>query len=100
IVLKILEIDYHDQKMMNNNTKAKNKNISELAKKVYEEESKLIKQRNIAISMVRKVVEHFFAWLGDYRLLAVNYERYIESQKVDIQFAGISILSRRYSTKK
>ncbi|MGL4759558.1 MAG: transposase [Patescibacteria group bacterium] len=100
VVLKVLEIDYHDQKMMNKNTKEKNKNLSAFAKKVYEEESKLINQRNVAISTVRKVVEHFFAWLGDYRLLAVNYEKYIESQKTDIQLAGILMLSRRYCKTK
>jgi transposase len=97
IKLKIMEIDYHDLNKVNRNTKEKWKDLSELAKKVYEEESKRIALENKRKSKIRQFVEHYFAWLQDYRLLNMNYERKIESHRTDVILASIMIMIRRYN---
>jgi hypothetical protein len=95
ISLKIMEIDYHDINKVNAKTKEKWKDMLPLAKEVYQEESKLIKARNKEKSQVRNVVERYFAWLRDYRLLNMNYERYFSSHRTDCKLASATIILRR-----
>jgi hypothetical protein len=93
--LKIMEIDYHDINKVNKNTKNKWKDLHPIAKKVYDEESEIIRKRNKEKSKIRNVVERYFAWLRDYRLLNMNYERYQESHRVDCMLASIVIMLRK-----
>ena len=95
IKLKIMEIDYHDIEKVNTNTKNKWKDLHPIAKQVYKEESNLIRKRNLEKSKVRNVVERYFAWLREYRLLNVNYEKYFSSHRTDCILASIAMMIRR-----
>ena len=95
VTLKIMIIDYHDINKVNANTKNKWKDMHPIAKQVYIEEGEIIKKKNKQISIIRQVVEHFFAWLRDYRILNFNYERYFKSHRTACIIAAITILFRK-----
>lgn len=67
-----------------------------IAKAILKEEKELVSNFNKQISKKRFVVERSFAWLQNFRLLNLNYERKSETHEAMVLLASVCLKVKRY----